>query len=135
MERRALLTLVPLAAGLAAAAATRPALAAGGGGGGEAKAYTRFPTVTGTIIRPGGRRGVMTVEIGIDVHEETLRETAAVSAPRLRAAYNEVVAQAARELQPGHAPDVDRLSHELQRATSRILGRGATVLLGTVMVV
>lgn len=132
MNRRALLSL-PVVVGAVAAAS--PVLASGGGGGGApAKAYTRFPTLTATVMRPDGRRGVMTVEAGIDVHDPNLVERAALQGPRLRAAYSAVVQRAAGDLRPGQVPDVDRLSRALQLETSRILGRGVTLLLGTVMV-
>lgn len=144
MNRRTLFALGPSTLGLAAislvAAAAGPAKASGGGEGGEAKAsansYVRFPTLTATILRPDGRRGVMTVETGVDVPDETLRLRAEQDAPRLRAAYNLVVQRFAAQMLPGAAPNVDRLSRELQVATTSTLRRsGATLLLGTVMVV
>ncbi len=123
MERRALLGLKPLKT-------------AGGGGGGGQATYVRFPTVTASITRTDGRRGVMTVETGVDVADAALRTRAEQSAPRLRAAYNTVVQRAAAALLPGYAPNIDRLAQELQAATDTTLGRtGARLLLGTVMVV
>lgn len=110
--------------------------AAGGGGGGAAATYVRLATITANAARRDGRNGVMTVETGVDVPNEALRTRATQSAPRLRAAYNEVVQRAANTLLPGAPPDVDRLGRELQAATDRVLGRaGARVLLGTVMIV
>ncbi len=122
MERRALLGL-------------KPSKTSGGGGGGQAT-YVRFPTVTASVTRPDGRRGVMTVETGVDVADEALRTRASQSAPRLRAAYNAVVQRTAAALLPGYAPNIDRLAQELQAATDSTLGRtGARLLLGTVRVV
>ncbi|WP_421730148.1 Tat pathway signal protein [Brevundimonas sp.] len=142
MNRRSLFTLAPStlamgALGLASAVAG-PAKASGGGGEKKAStaSYVRFGTVTASIIRPDGRRGVMTVETGVDVRDETLRARAEQDGPRLRAAYNQVVQRFGAALLPGAAPDVDRLSRELQAATNATLRRGgATLLLGTVMVV
>ncbi len=92
--------------------------------------------VTATILRTGGRRGVMTVETGVDVADAALHSRAAHSAPRLRAAYNIVVQRAAGAMLPGTAPNVDRLVTQLQAATDATLGRpGAKLLIGTVMVV
>ena len=123
MERRALLGL-------------KPSKTSGGGGGGGQATYVRFPTVTASVTRSDGRRGVMTVETGVDVADEALRARAQQSAPRLRAAYNTVVQRAAQALLPGFAPNIDRLAQELQAATDTTLGRpGARLLLGTVMVV
>ena len=98
--------------------------------------YLRLPTITANVIRPGGRRGVMTVETGIDTADAALRTRVAQSAPRLRAAYAAVVQQAAAALLPGAPPDVERLVAQLQAATNATMGRaGARLLIGTVMVV
>jgi hypothetical protein len=130
MDRRALLGL----AAVAAAAAT-PAKASGGGGSTQAS-YLRLPTITANVRRPGGARGVMTVETGVDTPDVALRARVAQSAPRLRAAYAAVVQQAANALLPGAPPDVERLVAQLQTATNQTIGRaGARLLIGTVMVV
>jgi hypothetical protein len=106
----------------------------GGGGSSAAATYIRLPTVTGTVARSDGRRGVLSVETGVDVADAALRTRAQQSQPRLRAAYNIVVQRVAASLLPGSPPDIDRLARELQAATDQTLGRaGARVLLGTVM--
>lgn len=108
----------------------------GGGGGAPEASYLRLPTVTANVRRPGGGRGVMTVETGVDTPDAALRTRVAQSQPRLRAAYAAVVQQAANALLPGAPPDVERLVAQLQAATDRTLGRrGARLLIGTVMVV
>jgi flagellar basal body-associated protein FliL len=132
MERRALLGL----AALATAAAATPAAASGGGGGSSQATYLGLPTVTGNVRRPGGALGIMTVEVGVDTPDAALRARVAQSAPRLRAAYAQVVQQQAAALLPGAAPDVERLVTALQGATNTVMGRaGARLLIGTVMVV
>lgn len=136
MNRRALFALVP-AAGAALAAVAGRADAASSEGKSEvpANSYIRFPVVTATVMRPDGRRGVMTVETGIDVKDEALRLKASQDTPRLRAAYNEVVQTFANGLPPGGQPNVERLHMQLQRATARTLGRGGAVfLIGSVTV-
>ncbi|MFC5388086.1 Tat pathway signal protein [Brevundimonas bullata] len=135
MDRRALIGLAALGSALAAAEA---AMASGksSGGGAPANAYIPLPTATATILRRDGRRGVMTVEVGVDVADEALRTRADQSRPRLSAAYNEVVRLAGERILPGAPPDVEWLSRALQAATDRVLGKaGAKLLLGTVMVV
>jgi hypothetical protein len=124
MERRALIGL------------SKPApLKTSGGGGGSQNTYVRFPTVTATVIRSGGGRGVFSVETGVDVADAALRTRAEQSAPRLRAAYAETCQRAANALLPGAPPNIDALSRDLQAATDRVLGRaGARLLLGTVMI-
>ncbi len=108
----------------------------GGGGGAPQNSYTRLPTITANVMRSGGRRGVMTVETGLDTPDAALRTRVTQSAPRLRAAYATVVQASANALLPGAPPDVERLVAQLQTATDRTLGRpGARLLIGTVMVV
>ena len=137
MDRRQLFSLAPFAGGLLALAAAAPAQANSEGGGAAPKnAYVRLGTLTGTVIRPDGRRGVMTVEVGLDAADPELNAQVLLDGPRLRAAFNTVVQEAASRLLPGAPPDVDRLHHALQVATIRTLKkRGAVVLLGTVMVI
>ena len=124
MDRRALLGLK-----------SQP-LKAGGGGAAAQASYLRLPTITATVVRSGGRRGVLTVETGVDTPNAALRVRVAQSAPRLRAAYAAVVQQAAGALLPGAPPDVERLVAQLQAATNTVMGRaGARLLVGTVMVI
>lgn len=135
MDRRALIGLAALGSALAAAEAAK-ASGKSSGGGAPANAYIPLPTATATILRRDGRRGVMTVEVGVDVADEALRTRADQSRPRLSAAYNEVVRLAGERILPGAPPDVEWLSRALQAATDRVLGKsGAKLLLGTVMVV
>ncbi|HYD28334.1 Tat pathway signal protein [Brevundimonas sp.] len=124
MDRRALIGL------------KETARKASGGGGAPQPSYLRLPTITANVMRSGGRRGVMTVETGLDTPDAALRTRVAQSAPRLRAAYAAVVQAAANSLLPGAPPDVERLVVQLQAATDRTVGRrGARLLIGTVMVV
>jgi hypothetical protein len=136
MERRALLGFAPLLAGVAVTAVASPAGASGGGGSSSGNSYLGLPTVTGNVRRPGGGLGVMTVEVGVDTPDAALRTRVAQSAPRLRAAYAQVVQQQAAALLPGAPPDIERLVTALQGATNTVMGRaGARLLIGTVMVV
>ncbi|MGO4687509.1 Tat pathway signal protein [Brevundimonas sp. 2YAF1] len=139
MDRRALIGLAALGTALAAAEAAEASdnsEGKGEGGGAPASAYIPLPTATATILRRDGRRGVMTVEVGVDVAHAALRTRADQSRPRLSAAYNEVIRLAGERLLPGAPPDVEWLSRALQAATDRVLGKpGAKLLLGTVMVV
>jgi len=97
--------------------------------------YLPIDTLTGATNKPGGRRGVMTVDCGLDVPDAKLRERATISMPRLRAAYVQVVLIYAAGLPSGAAPNVDFIARELQRQTNLVLGRpGARVLMGAVVV-
>jgi hypothetical protein len=132
MKRRALLLL-------AAALAVLPAIARAGDGepkkktGGES--YLPIETLTAYTSKPGGRRGVMTVDVGIDVPDASLRNRAELVLPRLRAAYVQTVQIYAGGLPAGAPPNPDFLARNLQRSTDQVLGRpGAKVLMGAVLV-
>ena len=102
-------------------------------GGGET--FIQLQTMTATVIRADGRRGVMTVEAGIDVPDAALHTRADQSTPRLRAAFAQVLQIYATGLPGGAVPNADYLERQLQQQTNLVLGRpGARVLLGTVMV-
>lgn len=97
--------------------------------------YTSFDALTATIWREDGRRGVLTVQGGLDVQDAALRARTAQSGPLLRDAYVRVLNVYAAGLTPGAPPDVDQIELRLQQATDRVLKRpGARVLLGTVLV-
>ena len=134
MDRR--LALAALLALAPATAFAPQALASGGekkkGGG---VSYIQIQALTASIIRRNGSRGVMTMEVGLDVANEQLRERAAASTPRLRAAYAQVLQIYAGGLPAATAPDADYLAVRFQRETDRILGKpGATLLVGTILV-
>jgi hypothetical protein len=97
--------------------------------------YIQLDTISATIVRPNGRRGVMTVECGIDVADAGLHARAMQSTPVLRAAFSEVLRTYASGLPSGAPPNADYLSLALQRQTDTVLGRpGAKLLLGTILV-
>ncbi|MBW3560019.1 MAG: Tat pathway signal protein [Proteobacteria bacterium] len=123
-------TLILLAAFLAGSPAYASEKKKGGG-----LSYLQLKPLAATVLRPDGRRGILTVEAGIDTKDEALYANAQASMPRLRAALVTVVQNHAQGLGPGSAPSADRLLVDLQRATDRVLGRsGGRVLLGTLMI-
>jgi len=129
MRRPAIAVLLACAL-LAAAPAYAGEKKKGGG-----LSYLQLAPLAATVTRPDGRRGVLTVEAGIDAKDEALYARAQMSMPRLRAALVTVVQNHAQGMGPGAAPSADRLAGEMQRATDRVLGRaGGRVLLGTLLV-
>jgi len=97
--------------------------------------FIPIDTLTGATTRPGGRRGVMTLECGLDVPDAGLRARAQSSLPRLRAAYVQTVITYAAGLPAGAPPNADFLAASLQRETDQVLGRpGARLLLGAILV-
>jgi hypothetical protein len=128
MHRRAV--LAALAVALAPMLARAEERRVGGG-----DSYITIETVAGAVMRFGQRRGVMTIQLGLDVPNATLRARASASIPRLRAAYAQVVQTYAAGLPAGGLPDAEWLSRELQRQTDLVLGaRGARLLLGSIIV-
>ncbi len=102
-------------------------------GGGES--FIQLDTLTANVTRPNGRRGVMTVEVGVDVPDTTLHARAAQSTPLLRAAFGDMLRTYAAGLPPGGLPDPDYIQRQFQLLTDTTLGRpGVKLLLGTVLV-
>ena len=102
-------------------------------GGGES--FIQMDTLSATVNRADGRRGVMTVEVGVNVPDSGLRTRAEQSEPLLRAAYAGVIQTYATGLPIGALPNADYLGRELQRQTDMVLGRpGARLLLGSILV-
>ena len=101
-------------------------------GGGET--FIQLPSLTATIFRADGRRGVLTVDVGLDIPDGALRQRATISVPLLRAAYTQALLIYAPGIPPGAPPNPDMISVQLQRATDQTLGRpGAKLLLGTIL--
>ena len=135
MDRRALLGLAAVVMPALTPSAAEASPPSGGGTASEAS-YFRLPIVTASILHANGRRGVLSIETGLDVPDAALRTRAEQSAPRLRAAFNTVAQRFAGGLRPGMPPDINQLASALQAAANTALGRpGARVLLGTVMAV
>ncbi|HET9160639.1 MAG TPA: hypothetical protein VFN88_08505 [Caulobacteraceae bacterium] len=129
MDRRLFITLLAFAPSAALAKEGEEKKKGGGAN------YIQIPVLTATITRADGRRGVLTVETGVDIPDKKLRELADASTPRLRAAYANVVMTYGASLSAGSVPNADYLSRELQRQTDLVLGRpGARLLLGTILV-
>ena len=129
MNRRQLLALAALAALAPAAAAAEEKKKTGG------ESYIPITTLTAYTVRPGARRGVITVDCGIDVPDAGLREKAQLILPRLRAAYVQQMQIYAGGLPSGTPPNPDYIARNLQRVTDQVLGRpGARVLMGAVLI-
>ena len=134
MDRRALLGLAAVVTPALVPAVARAS--SSGGASASPDSYFRLPVVTASMLHANGRRGVLSIETGLDVPDAALRTRAQQSAPRLRAAFNATAQRFAASLRPGLPPDIDQLASALQAAADTALGRpGARVLLGTVMTV
>jgi hypothetical protein len=130
MNRRQLFALATLCAALPAAAIAGEDKKKTGG-----DSYLPINSIIAYTVRPGARRGVLTVECGLDIPDESLRDRADLMLPRLRAAYVQVVQIYAGGLPSGTPPNPDFIARNLQRSTDNVLGRpGARVLMGSVVV-
>ena len=132
---RALRLLPLILAGVVAAA---PASALAGAHGKEEKAapvtYFAFQPLTAVALRRDGRRGVLTLEAGIEAKDPKVMERAQLSQPRLRAAFAQVLMTYASGMRRGDPPDVDYLARELQKTADKVLGQsGSRVLLGSAL--
>jgi hypothetical protein len=132
MRRRDLIACLAVAGTMVLAA---PALAADDkkkkSGGQD---YLPVDPITGTTNKAGGRRGVLSVDCGLQIEDAKLREYADESMPRLRAAYVQVIQVYAAGLPSGSEPNVDFIVQALQRQTDLILKRpGAKLLVGAVV--
>lgn len=122
-----------------AVAALWPTAAFAAGGGEKKKSggnsYIAVQTLLGTTRRADGRRGVLSVECGLDVPDGSLRARAEQSIPRLRSAYVSTVQSYASGLPPGFPPNADFIARALQQRTDEVLGRkGARLLVGAILV-
>jgi hypothetical protein len=103
-------------------------------GGGDS--FLQFPSLIATVVNAGGggHRGVLMVEMGLDIPDGALRERALSLEPRLRDSYLRYLITYAANLSPGVVPNPDLIGAALQRATDEGLGKpGAKLLLGTVL--
>ena len=89
-----------------------------------------------SIIKDLRVRGMLQVEIGLDVPDEDLRETALILYPRLQNAYVMALRYyTGNRLPLFTTPDVFQIATLLQQVTDEVLHRpGARVLLSQVMV-
>jgi len=112
-----------------------PVLASGAvkkkGGG---SSYTQLPMITVFTRSQANKHGTLTIEMGLDTRDETLRQQIAVSVPRLRDAFIRRLQPYALSLGRTTLIDLDYMTQELQTATDEVLKKkGARVLLSTVL--
>ncbi|ATC23244.1 hypothetical protein EIB18_01175 [Caulobacter vibrioides] len=137
MRRDRLLSLALLAV-LSTAPLLAPTPALAGKGKDDKKeqvTYFALAPINAVILRRDGRRGVMTVETGLEIKDAKLMERAQASTPRLRAAFAQTLMVYAAGLRGGAPPDIDHMGRELQKTADQVLGKpGSKVLLTSAMV-
>jgi len=133
MRRRDLIALLAFAPSLGISGAARAAEDKKKKKSGGAD-YLPVDAITGTTNKAGGRRGVLSVDCGLQIEDPKLREYADKSMPRLRAAYVQTIQIYAAGMPSGSEPNVDFIVRALQRQTDQVLGRpGAKLLIGAVV--
>lgn len=130
--RHALLCLtaaIPLFAG------SLPALAAEGGSGvrkaTQSESYVVIEPMYASIIDGVTPRGLLLVELGLDIPDSTLRERVAQNLPAMRDAYlRALLSYAATSVRVWRQPNVEDIANRMQAITNKIVGReGAKVLM------
>ena len=88
-----------------------------------------------SVMRRSGTRGMLTVDMGIDIQDTTLRRRAQSSEPRLRDAIRTALSDYSyRYYRPSSAPDPVMISRLITQEVDRTLGGpGAHVLLVNVI--
>ena len=130
-----LTTAVPRRVVLAALFWPGVAAAAGKSGDAPVESYVRVAALAAGVTLRGGKRGVITVEPGVDAPDPAVMAQVQASLPRLRAAWFNVLQRYGAGLRPGAPPDADQLARAMQRETDRVLGRpGARFLIGSVLI-
>jgi hypothetical protein len=97
----------------------------------SAESYVPLPTLSAGVLQRNANRGIIVVDMGLDIPDAALRRRARLNAPRLRdAARTALATYASTYYRDRTAPDPAELTRQLQLATNRILGgEGARVLL------
>jgi len=100
------------------------------------KSWVMVDPFTISVIQDGDVRGTFTVNFGMDVPDNTLREKAELLMPRLRDAWlRSLNLYAATALRPRRQADVDELAARIQRTADDVLGKpGAKVLMAQAVV-
>jgi hypothetical protein len=97
--------------------------------------FIQLQTISATMLRVGGRRGVLTVEVGIDAPDMAVRNRIELLQPVLTDAFVSALQPYALGVPAAAAPSADYISMSLQHQTDRVLGRpGAKLLLGSILI-
>jgi flagellar basal body-associated protein FliL len=100
----------------------------------QSKSFVPLEPMYATVIDADKPCGMLLVEIGLDIPDETLRANAAHALPILRDYYvRSLTSFTASTVRPWRQPDVTVIAERLQRVTDRALKqKGARVLLAQV---
>jgi flagellar basal body-associated protein FliL len=134
LKLRVLLGLLWLLAGFATAGPT-PARAAEAAPAQrkttQSESYIPFDPIYASIIDGIRPRGLLLVEMGLDVPDEKLRQSVTLALPLLRDAYvRSLITYASTAVRPYRQPNLDDVANRMQTITDKLVGReGARVLM------
>ena len=97
----------------------------------QSESYVVVDPMYATIIEGNKPRGLLLVELGLDVPDAALRERVNHALPALRDAYvRSLIAYGATAVRAWRQPNVDDIAERMQAVTDRVVGGpGAKVLM------
>jgi len=97
----------------------------------QSESYVAIDPIYSTILDGNKPRGLLMVELGLDVPDGVLRERVTQALPALRDAYvRSLLVYAATGIRPWRQPNVDDIASRMQAITDHLIGReGARVLM------
>jgi flagellar basal body-associated protein FliL len=97
----------------------------------QSESYIMIEPLYASILDGARSRGLLLVEIGLDVPDAKLRDRVNQAMPTLRDAYvRSLLTYAATAVRPWRQPDVEDIANRMQAVTNRVIGKdGAKVLM------
>jgi flagellar basal body-associated protein FliL len=97
----------------------------------QSESYITIEPLYASILDGTRPRGLLMIEIGLDVPDAGLRERVNQAMPALRDAYvRSLLTYAATSVRPWRQPSVEDIANRMQTITNRVIGReGAKVLM------
>ena len=97
----------------------------------QSESYIMIEPMYASILDGIKPRGLLLVEIGLDVPDAKLRDRVTQNLPALRDAYvRSLLTYAATAVRPWRQPNVEDIANRMQAITNRVVGReGARVLM------
>jgi flagellar basal body-associated protein FliL len=97
----------------------------------QSESYVMIEPMYASILDGIKPRGLLLVELGLDVPDAKLRDRVTQNLPALRDAYlRSLLTYAATAVRPWRQPNVEDIANRMQTITNRVVGRqGAKVLM------
>lgn len=97
----------------------------------SSETYVAIDPIYSTILDGAKPRGLLMVELGLDVPDAKLRNNVNLALPVLRDAYvRDLVAYASTAVRPYRQPNIEDIANRLQKITDKVMGKpGVKVLM------